>query len=124
VLWKEEVNYHMRKNGDKILKTVEAWARDEQNGGMDHGRMARQMTTMSTHGFHGGTDFNLATVLPELQKLLQKYGATHVPERFAPASRQQAPYDGRRPYGRGDMLDGLGGSGFGDGFKSKFGHRW
>jgi hypothetical protein len=37
---------------------------------------------------------DIATELPVLQEALQRYGATYVPERIAPAIRQQPAYSG------------------------------
>jgi len=123
-LWKDEVHYHMKKNGDRILRTVEAWAREARSSPVSaYDRSRGMMMPAVSLGLH--TDTDLAMVLPELHKVLQKYGATYKPERFEPIAKQQLPHGGGRrgPFGRGGMYDGDGGGrgrGFGSGPESRF----
>jgi hypothetical protein len=93
------------------LETVEQWARESRNPVINgspvdeliHGPCSRH-----------GADGNLAVELPNLQKALQRYGATYAPQKFEPTRLQRNPYRHRycagrgAPYGRGGMYDGLG----------------
>jgi hypothetical protein len=73
------VAYHFKKNGDKILQTVEQWARVSRNsvingspvGELIYGSYSRQ-----------GAVGDLAVELPKLQKALQRYGPTYAPQKF------------------------------------------
>jgi hypothetical protein len=125
-LWRDEVAYHFKKNGDKILQTVEQWARVSRNsvingspiGELLYGSYSRQ-----------GAVGDLAVELPKLQKALERYGATYAPQKFEPTTAQRNPYSrehgaGRgASYGRGNMYGGLGGGmGYGGGaFGSQIG---
>lgn len=101
-LWKDEVARHFRRNGDKILQLVERWGRDERDAGVPG--VNRQVDPRARSAL------DIATVLPELQKTLQRHGATYKPERFTSRSPQM-PYGGRHGsgFGGGGMFDGFGG---------------
>lgn len=111
-LWSDEVKYHLRNNGNKILQTVETWARDAQG----RGSATRDRFPISMMDMHAVMEmrFDVAIVLPELQKALQRYGANYTPQRFAPTVSQKTPYGGG-PFGRGGMYDERGGRGYGAG---------
>jgi hypothetical protein len=113
-LWRNEVAYHFKKNGDTILQTVEQWAkrtRDPVTSGFRYPVEGLIHGPYSGHGAGG----DLAVEVPKLQKALQRYGATYVPQKFEPTSAQQNFYGGGygggrgASYGCGGMYGGLGG---------------
>lgn len=123
-LWKDEVEHHLRKNGDKILQTVEQWAKEARNTPSPHDNAfgVRDMLLQNP-----ASQVDIATELPALQKALQKYGATFIPERIAPAATQQPSYGDARgssfggggAYGRGGYCGSPGSRfcrGFGRGY--------
>ncbi|KAF1958938.1 hypothetical protein CC80DRAFT_468788 [Byssothecium circinans] len=64
-LWKDVVDLHFKRNGNKILQTVEKWAAMKQKG-----------VGMYTPG-SSQEAANVKKLLPDLQKALEKYGATY-----------------------------------------------
>jgi hypothetical protein len=123
-LWRDEAAYHSRKNGDKILRTVEQWARESRDAGPSD--VAEELLYGPYNRDLAAVD--LAVELPKLQKALQRYGATYVPKKFEPVRAQNNSYGGRyggrrgSPYGGGGMHGGRGGGmGYGGGYVSQFG---
>jgi hypothetical protein len=118
-LWKDEVAFHFQKRADEILRTVEQWTRESRASPLsnDDGYRDPPMGNIAV-----GVD--IGAVLQDLQKALQRYGATHKPEQFAPLPT----YDtgGGNPFGRGGIYGGprKGGGGLGGGHGSHFGSRF
>jgi baculoviral IAP repeat-containing protein 6 len=115
LLWKEIVENHLRKVGDKVLQTAERWARESRQPS----RRAYDSSSMLMHG-SGGSVANIVPFLPHLQKRLKQYGATYTVD-CERAPENQQPTQGRfgngpqsPPYGGGNRFDGSGGiSGYG-----------
>jgi hypothetical protein len=107
-LWKDQVDYHFRTNGNKILQTAEHWARkgSEEDtlsrSSQGYGENGRSITWMHV---------DLAEALLELREALQRYGATYVPEDIP--RRRAVIWSG----GRGGFESGRG-AGFQFGFQS------
>jgi uncharacterized membrane protein YgcG len=118
-LWRDEAAYHFKKNGDKILRTVEQWTRRSRDAGPSD--VAEELLYGPYNRDLAAVD--LAVELPKLQKALQRYGATYVPKIFEPVRAQNNSYGGRysggrgSPYGGGGMFGGGYGSQFGGGFR-------
>jgi hypothetical protein len=122
-LWKDIVRNHFHRTGDKILRMAEQWARENHQ---------------SSRGPQGASIIGAARVdikerLPQLQKALKNYGATHVIQGIEGMVRDQQVGSGgvgygsqMPPSGRGNRFNGPGGmGGYGvHGFGSGFGRGW
>jgi hypothetical protein len=111
--WKDEVAFHFQKKADAILRTVEQWTRESR---------ATPPRNLEVDGYYDlvmdqdAIRVDIGTVLQELHKALNRYGATYKPEHFAPQR-------GGNSFGRGGMYGGprRGGGGFGGGHGLHFG---
>jgi baculoviral IAP repeat-containing protein 6 len=116
-LWKEIVENHLRKTGDKILSTAEQWAREShQSSRRPHDASLLVMRDM--RGTYGATGVDTTQCLPQLQKALKNYGATHVIQDMEDMIRREQVGSGEAgygtqvpPYGRGNRFHGAGGMG-------------
>jgi hypothetical protein len=79
-LWQDVAELHLKKNGDKILQTLEKWIRN------DH---VRQQSTVQSPFFVRQTSVSIKKSAPKLQKALQKYGATYEMQNLQDGSVQQ-----------------------------------
>jgi hypothetical protein len=89
-LWKEIVESHFRKTGDTILKTAEPWARES---------VAPQHAMARSGWDYGGRHVHITEFLPQLQKTLKAYGATHVIQGIEDMRREQEDSSRRVGYG-------------------------
>jgi hypothetical protein len=82
------VTGHLRRNADKMLQTAKRWATEASQS---EASRSEQLMRGCEHrvpdkGFGTQAVKYLAKTLPELQKVLGKYGATYVPQKIVPPS--------------------------------------
>ncbi|KAJ4374021.1 glycylpeptide N-tetradecanoyltransferase [Neocucurbitaria cava] len=106
--WKEISDRHFRKNGDRILQTVDRWLGEGE------------LSAVRIVGVRNpGVDAGL--LVSNLYEVLKKYGATYVPLNMGTASSQQLPSRGGPAYGGGGDRFSGGGRFNGPGGKNSFG---
>ncbi|CAO2657500.1 Nn.00g036260.m01.CDS01 [Neocucurbitaria sp. VM-36] len=116
LFWKDISDQHFRKNGDRILQTVERWmseARQSDMGGYDRSSMLLNVM---------GRPAEVATLVPNLHVALKKYGATYVPQNMGSRNSQPFPSRGDQAYGGRGFFFGGGGSFDGPGGKRSYGY--
>ncbi|KAF2003812.1 hypothetical protein P154DRAFT_485989 [Amniculicola lignicola CBS 123094] len=97
--WKDIVQLHFSKNGNKILRRSQAWAQEGPPKLRHEGHFHDPMRVLRAPP----TTLSIDTLLPRLQRALQSYGATYVPSQNMGLQNvtqyQSGPVNGRRGYG-------------------------
>jgi hypothetical protein len=110
-LWKDIVEAHLRKQGDRIPQTAERWGRESRQD--SQGPYDQSMMLIGGFGgSYGSKPLDIRKLLGDLQSGLKRYGTTYAMQGVGASNGQQQSRGGGTGYGDGGgRFGGSGGKG-------------